>query len=201
MAVVQSSLDNLQMELNTHDHKYLERAQEGIHRLNLLVSRLSEAARLENALQVAEFEDIDLGEMITKCVEGYRLVFPDTELKISIPEVPVIRAIAPDLFVQMMDKIVGNAVDFSLLDKPVEVSLSGNSTTVITITNYGSVLPEEMQGQLFNSMVSIREKQEDEPHLGLGLYIANHIAEFHGGVLSAENLVSEKGVRFSIYFS
>ena len=179
----------------------MERAQEGIHRLNILVTRLSEAARLEQALQTAEFEDIDLGEMITKCMEGYRLIYPDIELSLSIPEVPVKRAISPDLFVQMLDKIVSNAVDFSLPDKPVEVSLSVNKATLITITNYGSVLPEEMHGQLFDSMVSVRDKQGDEPHLGLGLYIANHIAEFHDGVLSANNLVSGKGVCFTICFN
>jgi two-component system, OmpR family, sensor histidine kinase ChvG len=59
-----------------------------------------------------------------------------------------------------------------------------------------------MEGQLFNSMVSVRQKKENNtPHLGLGLYIARMIAEFHHGYIKAANLEDEKGVCFSMVFS
>jgi len=54
---------------------------------------------------------------------------------------------------------------------------------------------------LFNSMVSVRQKKENNtPHLGLGLYIARMIAEFHGGYIKAINLDDDKGVCFSMIF-
>jgi signal transduction histidine kinase len=56
-----------------------------------------------------------------------------------------------------------------------------------------------MTDELFNSMVSVRDKRTDAgPHLGLGLFIARLIAEFHGGVISADNLIDTEGVCFSI---
>ena len=48
-------------------------------------------------------------------------------------------------------------------------------------------------------MGSVRDKRTNVgPHLGLGLFIARLIAEFHGGIISAENLIEDEGVCFSI---
>jgi len=198
MAIVQSSLENLQLELQGNEHKYLDRAQEGIHRLNLLVSRLSEAARLEQALQSAEHEEINLCKLMENCIEGYRLAYPQIEFNLIKPDEAIYKNISPELFIQMIDKIVSNAVDFSSEDKPVEISLIANNQIIIQIKNYGSALPEKMQGQLFNSMISVRDKKTNEPHLGLGLYIAKHIAEFHCGSISATNF--DGGVCFTVNF-
>jgi K+-sensing histidine kinase KdpD len=44
-------------------------------------------------------------------------------------------------------------------------------------------------------MVSVRSARADGvPHLGLGLYVARLIVEFHGGALAAENLPGGRGV-------
>jgi len=200
MAVVQSSLENLRSEASGRGDVYLDRAQEGIQRLNLLVTRLSEAARLEQALQSADREKIDLCGFLHKSVEGYRAAWPAQTFNLSVPAGEIPLRISHDLFSQMLDKIVANAVDFSKPANPIEIRLEKKTDSAeLSIINLGPPLPESMQGELFNSMVSVREKgRQAEPHLGLGLYIARMIVEFHGGRIRAENLEQKNGVCFKL---
>lgn len=204
MAVVQSSLDNLQhgAESSAEQQTYIERAQAGIRRLNMLVTRLSEAARIEQAIQSTEFENVNLDDLLDGCVQGYAAAYPDQQFVFTPCHTDSTARISPDLFVQMLDKLVGNAVEFSSGDRPIEISLSRKRKLLeLSVTNYGSGIPAGMEKQLFNSMTSMRKQKDDTPHLGLGLYIARLIAEAHGATISARNLEGETGVSFQVIFT
>ena len=63
----------------------------------------------------------------------------------------------------------------------------------ISVANRGPMLPEDLAGSLFDSMVS-RRTAENRLHFGLGLYVVRVIAETHGGTVQAVNLVDRSGV-------
>jgi signal transduction histidine kinase len=56
-----------------------------------------------------------------------------------------------------------------------------------------------MRGQLFDSLVSIREQRDGRPHLGLGLHIVALVADFHGGRCEADDLPDGSGVVFRVF--
>ena len=204
ITVVQSSLDQLQASGTGNDRQqYLERAREGIERLNLIVIRLSEATRLEQALQSAQKKPTDICELLKNCQTGYRLAYPQMEFKLLVPDSPVILNVAADLIVQMLDKLVDNAVSFSTAGKPIEMEfIRAAECWQLRVRNYGPCLPATMEDQIFNSMVSLREKKEKgKPHLGLGLYIVRLIAEFHGATISARSDADAENVTFITDFT
>ncbi|MFT4928049.1 MAG: two-component system sensor histidine kinase ChvG, partial [Phenylobacterium sp.] len=96
---------------------------------------------------------------------------------------------APEYIAQLLDKLVNNAVEFSEDDQPITITaMQDKNTAIFSISNIGPALPEEMKDRIFDSMVSLRPQvQQKQPHLGIGLYIARLIAEFHQGKISAEN--------------
>ena len=197
MAIVKSSLDRLQNEQDEASKaEALQAADTGLQRLQTLLTRLSEAARLEQALQEAEKEQTDINDFLKQCVDGYCLAFPNNKFVLALPEIILSQAINRDLFFQMLDKLVGNAVEFSYAEKEIKINLVDKSDAIeIQVINLGPQLPDDMLDDLFNSMVSIRTERSDAgPHLGLGLYVARLIAEFHNGTISAENLDKEEGV-------
>ena len=197
IAVVRSSLENLHAEpLPESARTYMERAEAGLRRLSRILSRMSEASRLEQALAATDIERFDLRAVVGECVHGYRVAYPQRRFDAELPDYPVWVRGAPDLAAQMLDKLVENAADFALPDTAIRIELRFRSTTAaLAVSNLGPTLPPELAERLFDSMVSARKRDGDEePHLGLGLYVARMIAAFHGGSLRAENLAGGDGV-------
>jgi dedicated sortase system histidine kinase len=197
VAVVRSSLDNLSLQpLPDEARVYIERAQGGLNRLAAILTRMTEATRLEQSLAEAERERIDLGKLVGACVDGYRIAYPQRTIDWATPQDTLWIDGAPDLVAQMLDKLVANAVEFGTPATPVVVRLArAGGKARLTLDNDGPLLPEGMTGRLFDSMVSVRrETGGDVPHLGLGLYIVRLIAEFHGGKARADNRNDGGGV-------
>lgn len=196
IAVVRSSLENLH-EAHSPDEArtYVARAEEGLARLAAILSRMAEASRLEQGLSAATHERYDAVPVVRGCVEGYRLAYAQTAFELALPEVPVTLEGSADLLAQLLDKLVENAVDFHAAGTPVRIALGSDSR--LRVENDGPRLPEAIRESLFESLVSQRAARVGTtPHLGLGLYVARLIAEFHGGSLRAENLRDGHGVAF-----
>lgn len=201
LAVIRSSLDNLALDENG-SRKYVDRAREGLSRLDAAIVRMSEATRLEEAMQSARRERFDLDQMLAASVEGYRQTWPDTPMIYSGPEEACRIDGVPDLVAQLLDKLVSNARDFAPPGSVVTVRLMKSKPgAVLEVSNDGPPLPAAMDGKLFESMVSFRGSEHSaEPHLGLGLYIVRLIAEYHGARAHAENGPGGQGVTVRVTF-
>jgi two-component system, OmpR family, sensor histidine kinase ChvG len=202
IAVVRSSLDNLKLQpLPEEARVYMERANDGLKRLDTILTRMAEATRLEHTLRQPERERFDARLVLSGCVSGYASVYPARRFELRLAALPAPLEGSPELFAQMLDKLAANAVDFSRGDEPVRVALENQGEQVlISMSNAGPLLPADMQGRLFESMVSVRGQASGDPHLGLGLYIARLIAEFHGGRIAAANRDDGGGVIVSLRF-
>lgn len=203
IAVVRSSLDNLRLQAPSPETAvYVTRAEEGINRLETVLTRMAEATRLEQTVRTGERERFEAKTVLAGCVEGYRAAYPQRRFDLALTDQPVTLRGAPDLFAQMLDKLAANAADFAAGDTPIQISLAhATRVAVLRFVNTGPALPAEMRGRLFESMVSVRkERAGGAPHLGLGLYIVRLIAEFHGGHVSATNRPDGSGVVFELRF-
>jgi len=213
IAVVSSSLDNLRTGPSAPGAQvYIQRAEEGVRRLNALLTRMSEARRLAETLKGTERERFDLGRVVSGCVAGYVAAFPQQRFDLRLPERRIELDGAPDLIAQLLDKLVDNARDFSAPGEPIEIAVDAEwDWARLAVSNVGPLLPEAMASQVFDSMVSLRPPAPNgegarakaeppiapksaEPHLGLGLFIVRLIAEFHGGTATARNRADRRGV-------
>jgi signal transduction histidine kinase len=203
LTIVRSSLENLESEgLSSAAHVYLDRARQGSERLNAILGAMGAATRVEEAIGSAERSGFDLVPVIASAVSSYRIAFPEHSFASELPGERVELIGAPDLIVQMLDKLIDNAVDFSPAAATITIRLLlAPHAAVLQVENPGPPLAPEIRGRLFESMWQSRTGGDSRPHFGLGLYIVRLIAEFHGGRAIAESLPEDTGARFSVWLA
>lgn len=204
LAIVKSSLDNLEYEpLGDQAKIYAERAREGAARLSSILNAMSAASRVEQAIEGSERERIPCDELLKNLKAAYEDVYQEVDFQLKIRKDGKGLHIngSAELLVQALDKLVDNAADFCPKDGLVELGLYRHQDFVIfTVRNEGPPLPSHMHGQLFDSMVSVRDKTpaEGSHHLGLGLYIVSLITDFHNGEVQGYNVPDNSGVIFEL---
>jgi len=198
LTIVRSSLENLEHEPLSNDAlEYTARAMEGTDRLQNILNAMSEANRTEAMIESAEPEDFNPGVILESTVSAYADAWPERRFEFSNEAPNATIHGSPELVIQMLDKLVDNAVDFTNPDDLIQIALATQAGgVIISVSNPGPPLPDDMRAELFHSMVSVR-KDDNGKHLGFGLFVARLIAEGHNGSISADN--TDTGVRFSVH--
>jgi two-component system, OmpR family, sensor histidine kinase ChvG len=200
LTIVRSSLENLESEeVSPAARQYLERARQGSERLNAILVAMGAATRVEEAIGNADRFRFDMTPVIASAVSAYRVAFPERRFAAELPSEPVEIDGAPDLIVQLLDKLIDNAVDFSPAGATITVRLRREpAAAVLEVDNPGAPLAPEVRGQIFESLWQSRSGSDSRPHFGLGLYIVRLIAEHHRGGVAATDLPGGEGARFGV---
>ena len=201
IAVIQTSLENLEQSAPASQQKkvYLARAREGLTRLNSILTAMSEANRLEESIRSNHPGPMDLKPLLEEVFAAYVSVYPDHELILDTPAPEAWISAVPELVVQALDKLMDNAASFCPAGGRISLQLArAAGSWELSVCNEGPPLPRELQERLFDPMVSLRQRESEAVHLGLGLHIVRLIAEFLQGAARAENLPDNSGVRITL---
>ncbi|MEH6354408.1 MAG: histidine kinase dimerization/phospho-acceptor domain-containing protein [Marinobacter sp.] len=189
LAVVRSSLDNLTHCTDEAERQnYLTRAQSAVARLSGILRSMSEAARLEQSLEAEHKEVFDVAEVLTQVTAAYQALNPHHVIVYRGPKHGSQVLGSPELLVQLLDKLVDNARDFTPREQRIELNLRRvDQGWQLSVFNEGSQLPAG--ADIFSAFVSHRVGQfhTSEHHLGQGLLIAQLIANYHQTRLEADN--------------
>lgn len=197
-----TSLENLQRHGVADDQqRYLDIAQRGLIKISAIVEKLADAANLEEALQEDDLEAMNLAYLVETYVSHQEPcgVSGQADVLFACNDAQIAVAGVDYRVEQMLDKLLDNARDFRVADSAIVVRLYQQDLyCYLEVENQGPHIPEEMQGNLFTSMVSARQGGAGQAHFGLGLYVVRMIALYHGGEVSAHNLVNPQSVMFRV---
>ncbi|MGM0768553.1 MAG: ATP-binding protein [Pseudomonadota bacterium] len=197
VAVVRSSLENLRHAESAQDRtSYIDRATSATERLSQILNGMSEAARLEQSFDHAEKERFDLAEVVAQATRAYQQLDADHRIVYQGPVEGGIMHGSPELIVQLLDKLVDNARDFTPTGGLIRVAVTVSARSLeLSVFNEGSQLPDRTGSDIFAPFISLRDQAQDG-HLGQGLLIVRLITDHHGGQVRAEN--DSGGVRITV---
>ncbi len=195
ISIVHTSLENLHME--QPENAFVERALNANHRLKFILNQLSALSQLKQVISETNKETFDLNQLLKELNDGYQLQANNINLQAA--NKPILIRGSQELMAQLLDKLIQNALDFTTDYDDIDIQLNTiDQHFCLKVINTGSQIPIDKVNQLFDSLTSFRDHKDDQPHLGLGLYIAKLICDYHQAEITATNLQQPTAVEFMV---
>ncbi|MCG8692095.1 MAG: stimulus-sensing domain-containing protein [Minwuiales bacterium] len=177
---------------SNHREKLLEIVKDDVRRLDMLISDISDASRVDAEMSRAELAPVRVDAMLETFSDILASTRKDGMPKVSVDlpaGEPLIVSADENRLGQVIRNLTDNALSFSPRNGEVRLSArrTGRNIT-IAVEDDGPGLPEDKLEAVFNRFYTERPSGETfGTHSGLGLSISRQIVEAHGGRLTAEN--------------
>lgn len=166
--------------------------RDDVHRLDRLISDISEASRLDAQLSRAKFEPVDIGAMMTSLLAARTARGIERGVTMQVDhrtEGPIVIMGEDSRLERVFENLIDNAISFSPDNGVIAIAIRRDDRDiVIAVEDDGPGVPAEARDQVFRRFQSIRPEGEAfGKHSGLGLAIARTIVEGHQGEIAVES--------------
>jgi two-component system phosphate regulon sensor histidine kinase PhoR len=201
LAAIKSVIETLEsgaMEEPEVARDFLERADGEVDRLVRMVEELLELSRIESGEAAMEEQRVDIGQVVRDSVTRLapRATKQGLELTVSVEDdLPVVIGDAEHLE-RVVVNLVQNAIKFTPVGGRVVVEAARRDAGVeVRVSDNGEgIFPEDL-GRVFERFYKA-DRSRVSGGTGLGLAVAKHTVEAHGGSIMAESEPG-KGATFS----
>lgn len=193
---------------------FLESASEELHRLTMIIQNLLVLARADSGRPLELKHEVRLDEVVLEVVERLQSFGRQNQVKVSIQidealhvesereEVPWITVRGEeDLLASLFFNLVHNAIKHSSAGQTVEISIRrGQQRPIVVVRDHGTgIRPEELPHIFERFFRAANPARRETEGTGLGLALAQWIAEVHGAKIGVESKPAE-GSTFTVRF-
>jgi two-component system, OmpR family, phosphate regulon sensor histidine kinase PhoR len=176
-----------------NSRRFLEIIRDHAVRLSQLTQKLLRLSRIEAGKLDLQFRAVRAGEFLEPCLETARLRAREKRLALDVDCPPDLPPVEGDR--ESLREVVETLLDNALLYTPEggRVGLRARAEkdrVVITVSDTGMGIPRGEQERVFERFYRLDQARSRAPAgAGLGLAIARHIIEAHGGRIWVESAV------------
>jgi signal transduction histidine kinase len=159
-----------------------------VERLERMLEDLLDAARVEAGHLELRLSRRDLRDISRDVVDTFRESSPNHELRLALPDQPLLVSCDPLRIEQVLTNLVSNAIKYSPRGGKVEVALEQpGSEAILNVVDQGVGIPPDDQARIFEPFRRSGGSRDLVPGAGLGLFVARRIVEAHGGRIEVES--------------
>ena len=207
------SLDQMDKSARPDDYaQMMGIIQNDVHRLNRLISDISNATRLDAELNRGDSEAFDLSDLAQELSEALAPHFAETHNVTLVARTDTACPVAAQKprIAQIIDNLLTNAASFTPTDGRVFITTQcHNDHVTLIVADEGPGLAADTQDRIFERFYTDRSKHPANEkktetahagvgHSGLGLSISRQIARALGGDVTADNRPDGTGAYFTL---
>jgi len=200
LASIQGFMEGMQDGVIPPTPEMFQRVHREADRLQRLVYDLQELSRAEAAQLALDVRPHDAGELAASAAEWLRPQFEDRDLTLTVtlPGAPLLVKADFDRARQVLLNLLGNALQYTPPGGQVTLRVSRDGAMAhFAVSDTGLGLAAEDLERIFQRFYRVdKSRARASGGSGIGLTIARHIAEAHGGRLWAESAGPGKGSIF-----
>lgn len=184
--------------------KYLERANEGVERLNYIVNDLDLITKLEVGDLRLNREDFDIVELVKSVFDMVEIRAADKKITLTFDRdylKPILVNADKERIQQVLVNLIINSLKYGRIKGTTEVSIENliKNKTIVRVTDNGEGIERTHLARLFERFYRVdKSGSRSEGGSGLGLSIVKHIIEAHEEKIYVE---SEYGVGSEFSFT
>jgi signal transduction histidine kinase len=187
---VDNLLDGVAGPLTDKPRHYIGRVRDNTERLNRMVSDLLDLTRIEAGKIELIQQALPVAELIGEAFDGLRHVADQRRVRVvaDVATSPSVWA-DPDRVHQVLTNLLANAIKFSPPGGDVSVMVRPEPGGVVrvAVTDTGPGIPPGERERVFDKFYQVGRVGAERPSgTGLGLTIARHLVELHGGRIWVE---------------
>jgi len=196
VAGIKFSLELLERETSKPEtERYFNRARRSANVISRLLESVGHTKSLESSIAKEPLTPVELYSLLNDQLDSYRSIYPEHSFVLNDPESDITVMGTEERLIQVIDNIISNAVDHSLPETPIELTIKQeDQRALFSVANQGPLLPEN-KTDLFDLFVSQRGDNARESNIGVGLYVVKLIVEHYSGkVIAKDKMFSGQAV-------
>lgn len=200
-AVLNATQAMTRSETGRDREKFLDMIRRQSAQMQRLVDELLDISRLSRGLLQIQKETISLDNLISEVLETQEAAAREAGhfIQVDLPDEPVRLEADFGRLVQVFSNLLDNAIRFTEPGKPIRVNARADEKAVeIHVVDSGAGMSRPELDNLFAIYATTASRVDSRKGLGLGLPLAYHIVDLHGGTLTAHSDGPGTGADFAV---
>ncbi len=165
---------------------------EELQRMSHLIENILFLSRAENPQLDIQKQLLNIHQEIESICEYYQAIAEEKKISVSLRGQASLKA-NPIMFRRMINNILSNALNYTLENGKIEITISEehDNTIAIKFRDTGIGISEQNLSKIFDRFYRVDDSRSQQPGFGLGLPIVKSIVELHHGSIAINSEINK----------